>query len=269
MFCGNCGKEVQEGIAFCPSCGSKFNVATANTAQGTVHNRPPEPSPAPEIKPVFCGNCGKQVQEGSPFCPNCGSKANVAAETAAAVQNPEPSPAPEIKPVFCGNCGKQVQEGSPFCPNCGTKAGAGNAAQDATPAGNRQQYQQSTGGFVAKKNPWQYFTGVIAKYAVFKGRARRAELWWFVLFSSIVYFLASVIDVNLDLQITEYYGVLNLLCQLVWFLPTLGVSIRRMHDCDKSGWFILVPIYNIILLFTNGTGGPNRFGPDPKAGNYN
>ena len=124
MFCGNCGKEVQEGTAFCPNCGNKFNVAIANSAQDTVQNRPPEPSPAPEIKPVFCGNCGKQVQEGSPFCPNCGSKASATSETTTAMQNPEPVPAPENKPVFCGNCGKQVQEGSPFCPNCGSKASA-------------------------------------------------------------------------------------------------------------------------------------------------
>jgi len=52
---------------------------------------------------------------------------------------------------------------------------------------------------------------------------------------------------------------------LIAFLPSVGVSIRRMHDVNKSGWFILVPIYNLILLLTDGTRGDNRFGSDPKG----
>ena len=47
--------------------------------------------------------------------------------------------------------------------------------------------------------------------------------------------------------------------------PALAVSIRRMHDQDRSGWWILCPIANIIFLFIDGTPGPNRFGPDPKG----
>lgn len=48
-------------------------------------------------------------------------------------------------------------------------------------------------------------------------------------------------------------------------MPLLGVGIRRMHDLDKSGWFSLIPIYNLVLASTDGTKGPNRFGPDPKT----
>ena len=48
-------------------------------------------------------------------------------------------------------------------------------------------------------------------------------------------------------------------------IPALAVSIRRMHDQDRSGWWILCPIANIIFLFIDGTPGPNRFGPDPKG----
>jgi uncharacterized membrane protein YhaH (DUF805 family) len=47
-------------------------------------------------------------------------------------------------------------------------------------------------------------------------------------------------------------------------IPTIAVAVRRVHDSDKSGWFVLVPIYNLILMFLEGTKGPNRFGPDPK-----
>jgi uncharacterized membrane protein YhaH (DUF805 family) len=42
-----------------------------------------------------------------------------------------------------------------------------------------------------------------------------------------------------------------------------------MHDCDKSGWFALIPVYNIIVFFTAGTPGPNRFGPDSKNSGVN
>jgi uncharacterized membrane protein YhaH (DUF805 family) len=48
-------------------------------------------------------------------------------------------------------------------------------------------------------------------------------------------------------------------------IPALAVAIRRMHDQDRSGWWILCPIANIVFLFIDGTPGPNRFGPDPKG----
>jgi uncharacterized membrane protein YhaH (DUF805 family) len=51
---------------------------------------------------------------------------------------------------------------------------------------------------------------------------------------------------------------------LAIFLPSLALAIRRMHDVDKSGWYSLIPIYNLILLCTEGTTGDNRFGADPK-----
>jgi uncharacterized membrane protein YhaH (DUF805 family) len=51
---------------------------------------------------------------------------------------------------------------------------------------------------------------------------------------------------------------------LVFYLLLWSAAVRRMHDCNKSGWFILVPIYNIILALKPGTIGQNRFGPDPK-----
>ena len=57
------------------------------------------------------------------------------------------------------------------------------------------------------------------------------------------------------------------LLALFWLgtiIPAIAVSVRRMHDQDRSGWWILVPIANIIFLFIDGTRGPNRFGPDPK-----
>tara|TARA_B110000459_G_scaffold179685_1_gene205868 strand:- start:986 stop:1153 length:168 start_codon:yes stop_codon:yes gene_type:complete len=47
-------------------------------------------------------------------------------------------------------------------------------------------------------------------------------------------------------------------------IPGIAVAVRRMHDVGKSGWFILIPIYNIILAFTDGDSGDNKYGPNPK-----
>ncbi len=51
---------------------------------------------------------------------------------------------------------------------------------------------------------------------------------------------------------------------LVVIVPGIAVGVRRMHDVGKSGWYILIPIYNLILAFTDGNVGPNEYGPDPK-----
>jgi uncharacterized membrane protein YhaH (DUF805 family) len=57
---------------------------------------------------------------------------------------------------------------------------------------------------------------------------------------------------------------LDLIYTLAVIVPIFAVSVRRMHDVSKSGWFCLIPIYNLILCFTAGTEGTNQYGPDPK-----
>ena len=103
-----------------------------------------------------------------------------------------------------------------------------------------------------------WYLEVLKKYAVFEGRARRKEYWYFSLFSTLISILFSVIGKNMG------FGDLDLVYSLVVLVPTIAVSVRRMHDVNKSGWFCLIPIYNVILCFTAGTEGPNQYGPDPK-----
>lgn len=105
---------------------------------------------------------------------------------------------------------------------------------------------------------------VLGNYANFKDRARRSEYWWFYLFTVILYVVASIIDGIIGLPIFYIVTALGLL------IPTIAVSVRRLHDADKSGWWLLimlVPLIGILLLLywfvTRGTVGPNRFGPDP------
>jgi uncharacterized membrane protein YhaH (DUF805 family) len=98
----------------------------------------------------------------------------------------------------------------------------------------------------------------LRKYAEFSGRARRSEFWWFVLFTVIVEGVA-----------TSAFGQdFGNAVSLVFFLPTLAVACRRLHDGDHSAWsllLVLVPIIGwtvlIVWLATAGTGSSNRFGP--------
>ena len=92
------------------------------------------------------------------------------------------------------------------------------------------------------------------KYATFTGRATRSEYWYFALFTIIVQLLANAIGIAAGSEAIIW------LVYLVFFIPSIAVTVRRMHDVDKSGWFQLIPIYNIILAVTAGTSGSNRFG---------
>ena len=59
--------------------------------------------------------------------------------------------------------------------------------------------------------------------------------------------------------------ILIYIYQLATLIPFIAVSVRRMHDVNKSGWFLLIPIYSLIIAITDGTKGDNKYGPDPKA----
>jgi uncharacterized membrane protein YhaH (DUF805 family) len=108
----------------------------------------------------------------------------------------------------------------------------------------------------------QYFIKCIKQYADFNGRARRKEYWMFTLFFMIIYY--AVIGIGAFMQSGLLLGLGGLFA-LGLLLPSIGVAVRRMHDVDKSGWFILIPIYNLILACTEGTPGPNQYGEDPKG----
>ena len=115
-----------------------------------------------------------------------------------------------------------------------------------------------------------YFLDPIKKYVAFKGRATRKEFWMFFLF----YFIFSVIlgfvtglivafaHITNGDNVANYVGYAY---ALILGLPYIALYIRRIHDSGKSGWFILVPIYNWILLFIKGTDGDNKYGPNPNA----
>ena len=104
------------------------------------------------------------------------------------------------------------------------------------------------------------------KYATFTGRAQRSEYWYFFLFLVIVNIVASV----LDSAIFGDISVLYLIATLALLVPSIAAGVRRLHDTDKSGWWLLlgfIPVVGAIVLIVffcqRGTVGPNQFGPDP------
>jgi len=107
-----------------------------------------------------------------------------------------------------------------------------------------------------------YYLKVLQNYAVFNGRARRSEYWWFFLINMVIGYGLIILAGITEMAFLSMIGGLYMLATL---LPGIGVAIRRMHDVGKSGWFILIPIYNLILAFTEGDKGPNEYGEDTKA----
>lgn len=108
-----------------------------------------------------------------------------------------------------------------------------------------------------------WYLAVLKKYVDFSGRARRKEYWFFFLFNFIIAIVLGIIDAMLGL------GFLGFIYMLAVLLPALAVTIRRLHDTDRSGWWILialVPVIGIVLLVfmvLPGTSGDNQYGPDP------
>jgi uncharacterized membrane protein YhaH (DUF805 family) len=110
-----------------------------------------------------------------------------------------------------------------------------------------------------------------SKYVTFSGRARRAEYWWFILATILVSLVLGFIDGLLGLG--GEFGLLSSIWSLAVFLPSLAVGVRRLHDTDRSGWWMLIsflPLIGLIVLIVffaqKGTDGANRFGPDPLRG---
>jgi len=111
------------------------------------------------------------------------------------------------------------------------------------------------------------YLATLKKYATFSGRARRSEYWLFVLFSMIIAALLSVVD-----YLLESPGILAMIFGVVILLPYLAVGVRRMHDTNRSGWWLLITfvpaigsIWLLVLMVLDSTPGDNLFGANPKA----
>lgn len=106
-----------------------------------------------------------------------------------------------------------------------------------------------------------WYLKVLKNYANFEGRARRKEYWMYTLFNIIIIY--GIMGIAVAIELPELVA-LNLLYLLAVMIPTIAVAIRRMHDLGKSGWYILIPIYSLILTLTPGEEASNEYGSDPK-----
>ncbi len=123
----------------------------------------------------------------------------------------------------------------------------------------------------------EWFLKVVRdNYANINGRARRKEYWMFVLINIGISMVLSLIDrmLGLTMDSNDYGygpGALSSIYSLAVLVPSIAVTVRRLHDINKSGWFILaafVPcvggIYLLYLLVSEGDRGQNQYGADPK-----
>ncbi len=114
-----------------------------------------------------------------------------------------------------------------------------------------------------------YYLDVLKKYAVFSGRARRKEYWLFVLFNAIFAILLTVVDAMVGTyDPATQSGVISSLYSLAVFLPSLAVTVRRLHDTDRSGWWVLLPgagLVGGVLMAVVFAGGQNPEELSPAA----
>jgi uncharacterized membrane protein YhaH (DUF805 family) len=110
----------------------------------------------------------------------------------------------------------------------------------------------------------------LKRYAEFQGRSRRKEYWLFALFSFLVSLVLMVIDLTLGTG-APGLGIFQAIWSLGVLIPSIAVGVRRLHDTDRSGWWLLISfipligaIVLIVFLVQDGTRGPNKFGPSPK-----
>ena len=100
------------------------------------------------------------------------------------------------------------------------------------------------------------------KFFDFSGRASKSEYWWFQLYGIIIYVLLFVFQGDLALL----FSILS----IANTIPLWAAAVRRLHDTDKSGWWVLISaipfigLFIFVLLMSDGSKGKNRFGPKPK-----
>ena len=115
----------------------------------------------------------------------------------------------------------------------------------------------------------QAISSGFGNYVNFSGRAARSEFWYWLLFALIVSVATAILDTAIFPD--SYVSPFNAISGLILFLPGLAMWVRRLHDLDRTGWWMLIvfTVIGIILLIVwacmKGTTGTSRYGPDPLA----
>jgi len=98
------------------------------------------------------------------------------------------------------------------------------------------------------------------------GRARRREYWMFTLFFNLFYVAFLILDVMVfgPKTVADFQPLASIF-SLALLAPSLALSIRRMHDTGRSGWWILAPVFSLVFLFLDSDTNTNKWGPNPKV----
>lgn len=176
----------------------------------------------------------------------------------------------ETKMRYCSKCGSSIIPGAAFCSSCGNKI-VQKVIQE-SPA-HKEDHAEIVGASYENKSAFGWYLHVLKNYAVFKGRARRKEFWYFCLFHFSIIILLFLIEYAItgeDPTRNNNPGVMVSLYALATLIPFLAVSMRRLHDTNRSGWWVLlyyIPIANFFLLASmarRGQPGENEYGYNPK-----
>lgn len=115
----------------------------------------------------------------------------------------------------------------------------------------------------------EWYIEAFKKYAIFEGRSSRKAFWFFILFNLIAGFLIGIIDGILGINLIKD-GFFAPLYSLAVFIPTIAVTVRRLHDVGKSGWWVLIGIIPfigtiilIIFCVQQSQSGTNQYGEPP------
>src|ERR1700737_521885 len=118
-----------------------------------------------------------------------------------------------------------------------------------------------------------WYLQALKKYADFSGRARRREYWFYILFYVIILVVLTICDTIIGTTMGSGIGILTLIYLLAVLIPTLAVTVRRLHDTGRSGWWILIQlvplvgsIVLLIFLLIDSQPAQNAYGTSPKAG---
>lgn len=179
--------------------------------------------------------------------------------------------------IFCQSCGQSVLPNMRLCPQCGGRSfdkrrpPAPEETMSKPPMETPSQTSPSSGAAGFTKNTQSSnamgFTDAIkiciSKFIDFDGRASRTEYWYWTLFTTLLYCAATFIDTTV---IYSDIGVTDLSVTIMAFLPSMAVSIRRLHDINKSGWWMLINLTVIGILFVmylfcqKSSAGKNNYG---------
>lgn len=118
------------------------------------------------------------------------------------------------------------------------------------------------------KSPIDYYILAFQKYAQFRGRSTRSEYWWFYLLTIAVSLLLAILDSVFSIPLT----LLSTIYFFASLIPSLAIQVRRLHDVDKSGWYMLLNfviiigwIWLLVLNILDSTPGANKYGQNPKV----